>query len=431
MKASRRVIDIDSRPHCGSALRFTLTACPAERNTLFVIDTDQILATANELATRVEKSRDRLVAVLTQYETAVTADDEIDRSVRTLQDLTREASLIDQIQKPLRVAAFLPVNQPLYSLVLFGILPCLMAGSAAARPPEITGNLVPEILQTISGGNICPNLSIAPCERQDFIMKYVRNSDVTIFTGTFQNASRVIRHMPSRSCFVFNGSGVNPIIVGPDADLSKAVPEIIRAVTYNSGQDCASPDCVMAHESIAEQLLSDLTLGMSRLNIGPNSDPDTQIGPIYRADSLMEYLAFSSKNRSRLVSGGIVDMRTSTVSPTVFSSTVDRNFNFPELYAPVANIGVYTTRDTLQDFFDSDTYRRRAMYATIYGSAPIKIPRTQVLTEKLVLDFENGNQAFGGAGDEASFYKLGPEKPRRGAVLISDVLARYSEWKCA
>ena len=45
-----------------------------------------------------------------------------------------------------------------------------------------------------------------------------------------------------------------------------------------------------------------------------------------------------------------------------------------------------------------------------------------------MLDYEDGNRPFGGQGIEASFYKLGADRPRRGPTLVSKVLADYSAW---
>jgi acyl-CoA reductase-like NAD-dependent aldehyde dehydrogenase len=389
-------------------------------------DIGEVLAAAHCIASKIDDGREELIAVLTSYETWQTANDEIDRSIEALQNLELEASHIAGIRSRERLAVFLPINQPLYALVLFGVIPALMAEAVVVRPSAPTGGVVSAVYELVASEHLRRRLRVVRAERAAFVSTYVSSSSVTIFTGSLKNGSRVLQTMPAQSCFVFNGSGVNPIVVGPHADTGRAVEGIVRAVSYSSGQDCAAPDCILVHESQVDDVLGRLTTGLGRLRLGSNADPDTEVGPLYRTESLLEYVAFATGNRNRLISGGTVDVGQHRVAPTVFCGPLGESFAFPELYAPVANVAIYRDGETLRQFFASDKYQRRAMYATVYGEVSIEMPNTRILDSELVLDFENGNRPFGGLGVEASFYKIGSRKPRYGAVLVSEVLAAYS-----
>jgi acyl-CoA reductase-like NAD-dependent aldehyde dehydrogenase len=387
-----------------------------------------VLDAATEVANRITDNDDEVVATLTRYETWRTAVDESERTVRALRNLEREGDFIARIQPGLRVAAFLPINQPLYSLLLFGIMPALMGQEVVVRPSDVTGDLVPRLYELVSTAPVRQRLQVVRQARSRFVAQQVRRSDVTIFTGSYRNAAQVLRGTPPRSCFIFNGSGVNPIVVAPGADLEQATRAVIRAVTYNSGQDCASPDCILVDNDVADELVDRLSEGLRELNVGPNSERQTHVGPLYRAESMLDFVTFASRHRSDIVAGGTVDLGRQLVTPTLFRRSLGGTFSFPELYAPVANVATYRGDAALRKFFASDRYRCRAMYASVYGTGPDKIPDTEVLRNRLVLDHEDGNRPFGGKGVEASFHKIGADRPYRGPILVSEVLAHYSEW---
>ena len=94
------------------------------------------VAVAAGFAAHLETHRDEILEVLTQHESHETAVDEIERSVHALRGLHREMHNL-RIAHVGDVAAFLPINLPLYSLVLFAAVPSLMADRVFVRSPAI------------------------------------------------------------------------------------------------------------------------------------------------------------------------------------------------------------------------------------------------------------------------------------------------------
>lgn len=291
---------------------------------------ETVLDAATEIANEITDNYEEIVAILTRYETWTTAVDETERALRALRNLKREGDFIIRVRSGLHVAALLPINQPLYSLLLFGVMPALMGQKVVVRPSDVTGDIVPKLYELVSTAHVRRRLQVVRQGRSRFLAQHVRRSDVTIFTGSYRNAAQVLRSTPPRSCFIFNGSGVNPIVVAPGADLEEATGAVIRAVTYNSGQDCASPDCILVVEDVTSELVDRLSQGLRELNIGPNSDRQTHVGPLYRAESLLDYVAYASRHRSDIVSGGTVDLGQQLVTPTLFRSRLGATFSFPE-----------------------------------------------------------------------------------------------------
>jgi aldehyde dehydrogenase (NAD+) len=182
---------------------------------------ETVLDAATEIANEITDNYEEIVAILTRYETWTTAVDETERALRALRNLKREGDFIIRVRSGLHVAALLPINLPLYSLLLFGVMPALMGQKVVVRPSDVTGDIVPKLYELVSTAHVRRRLQVVRQGRSRFLAQHVRRSDVTIFTGSYRNAAQVLRSTPPRSCFIFNGSGVNPIVVAPGADLER------------------------------------------------------------------------------------------------------------------------------------------------------------------------------------------------------------------
>jgi acyl-CoA reductase-like NAD-dependent aldehyde dehydrogenase len=389
---------------------------------LKVLDMSRVTRIADTL----ESQRSRVMQILTGYETWRTAEDEFERAVRTLRGLHREAEFSAGVRRDLTVAAYLPVNQPLYGLVLFGVVPAMMTRRVAVRPSEMTHGVVRDLFEIVTRSPRESALVLGGPDRTAFLADHVAHSSVTIFTGTPRNARIVGKSLRAGSCLIYNGSGVNPIIVGPGADVDAAATGIVRAVTYNSGQDCASPDAVFVHNSMATALVEAIARRFARLSVGPSPDPATDVGPIQRWRAVHDTVEFLGRASRNIVAGGRVDLRRRLVEPAVVVETLRPGTRLRELYAPVVHLLTYSRDDDLTAFLNGDHYQSRAMYATTYGHVPTPISNTIVLPDLLVIDHEDGNLPFGGAGPDASYYKIGNGRPVKGPVLVSEVLSEYS-----
>ncbi|MGW2377355.1 hypothetical protein [Kitasatospora sp. NPDC001683] len=63
-------------------------------------------------------------------------------------------------------------------------------------------------------------VELATTSQRDFLEEEARRADVVVFTGACRNAEQVrARHAPGQ-LFLFLGSGVNPFVVAPGADLT-------------------------------------------------------------------------------------------------------------------------------------------------------------------------------------------------------------------
>ncbi|WP_454685392.1 aldehyde dehydrogenase family protein [Ancylobacter moscoviensis] len=100
--------------------------------------------------------------------------------------------------------------------------------------------------------------------------------------------------------------GKNPVIILPDADLDRAVVDILDGAFGNSGQVCSSSSRLILHRSIHDEFLDRLAEAASRLTVGAGLD-DCDLGPVVSAEQygrVTGYIAEGGRNGARLRHGG-------------------------------------------------------------------------------------------------------------------------------
>ncbi|WP_168714769.1 aldehyde dehydrogenase family protein [Streptomyces sp. A0592] len=383
------------------------------------------LAAAAAAAEHLDAHRAELLDVLTRYESFEAATDEIGRSIDTLRNLHREVPGL-RTARAGTTAVFLPVNLPLYSLVLFAAVPSLAADSLTARGPAATAEWHAQVLAVSGLRRYFPRLELVHTTRRAFLRDRVRDATTVIFTGRYENAESVRRECP-RALFLFEGSGPNPIVVGPRADLDVSFDRIVTARLFNGGQDCAGPDAYLVHTSRAEEFLARLLATLAALPTGSYRDPLVRVGPVLNRAPLRDLARRLEEVAHDVVVGGAVDPGTATVQPTVVVRPLSHHDRLVEFFAPVFYILRYGGPAELDGFFARDEYTSRAMYASFFGEdVPAALyANSTVLTGCTVLDVERGNDPYGGYGPRANYVARGGRVLEVAPILITACLARH------
>ena len=380
------------------------------------------LAVALECAEAIEKRADLVRDVLCRYETLETADDEIVRSLDTLRNLHRELHYL-RIGTVDTISVFLPINLPLYSLVLFACVPSLMSHSVTVRGPAATPEWVDEVAEAAQIKEFFPRVHLVSQTRRQFLEGHVHGADAVVFTGRYENAEAVRGETPG-STFIYEGSGINPIVIGPDAELSEAVMEqVMAARLFNSGQDCAGPDVVCVHRSRLNEFLERLTTALANTPIGELGDRGARVTKILNRQPLKDVAAQLIALHPHVVYGGTVDVDSQVVAPTIVVRDLGSIEPF-EWFSPVFNIGTYGDLAELREWFGRPAYCDYAMYVSLFGEAafPELFATSTVLQNRTILDVEQGNTAYGGNGPKAN-YVIHGDDVRIGPILISESLA--------
>lgn len=378
------------------------------------------------VAEAIEKHEDALLETLTRCESHETAKDEIWRTLDCLRNISKEIDSLSYGHVDL-MCTFFPINLPLYSLAIFAIVPGFMAEKVLIRPPVLTRDLLRELCLLLSLKELLPHIKFVDMERHVFNEAFISAADVVLFTGRYQNAKEV-HWMTSNALFVYNGAGVNPVIVTENADPALAAHKTIEMRLFNSGQDCAGSDIIFVHEKIADTFTKRLLSGLRQVKVGEYSDSEVRVGRIIKADQLREVQKFFDANAASIVYGGQIDMQTGIVRPTLIKVDIRDTplFSVTEFFSPVFYVIVYHTDEDLDRYFSTEGYRDHAMYVSLFGKTPYisRLVNSVVLQDKIVNDVERGYLPYGGYGPKANYVSY-RDKHYARPILISAEIADY------
>lgn len=380
---------------------------------------------AQRCADHLESEQVLIVQLLTKHESYEAAVGELHSSIDALRNMHRE--LVGLRQGAVAdISVFLPINLPLYSLVLFAAVPSLMADRVDVRLPAATPAWVRAVADAMKLHEFFPRVHLNELTRRRFINEHASCADAVIFTGRYEAAEEVREQCPD-ALFIFQGSGVNPVVVGPEASLTDETLDLmVTARIYNGGQDCAAPDAFLVHASRADEFIDALVQRADALVSGPYTDPEARVGTILNPNTLGAIEERLTALKDDTVLGGAVDRATAYVSPTVIVRPLAEHDELMEFFAPVFYVLVYENDDELASFFSGTEYVENAMYASLYGQRPVAglFESSTVLFNQTVLQAEQGNIAFGGNGAKSNFIAYGDEI-EVGPALMTEALAQH------
>ncbi|MFJ3906195.1 aldehyde dehydrogenase family protein [Streptomyces sp. NPDC090025] len=370
-------------------------------------------------------SRTELLTALTRVATAQAATDEVFRSMRALSGAPWEL-LRNSPRRLGRLATFLPSNNLLYSYVLFGVIPSLYTDEVRIRPSArvaAAAMAVHEILgphlRGLGGGRIV----MAPTSQREFLADCAR-SDAVVFTGQPDNGEAVAARLPGDALLLTFGSGPNPLVIGPEADVDAACRTVLDARLYNSGQDCLCTDIVFVHRSLAPALVPRLADALAGIEVGDRRDPATRVAPLVYPDAVEEAAGFLAAHRDFVVRGGRVDLARHTVEPTLLHLPWQESFHPPEFFSPVVLTMAYDDPGQLVRWLHSAEETARGMYVSVFGEPALagasRIATSVVCEERITFDAEDGNRPFGGYGPRAGAVRRGGPATGRPLLLSAE-----------
>lgn len=344
----------------------------------------------------------RLLHRLTEQCTLHSAEIELAQSLRLARNLERLASVPARRQShPATVYTFLPRNNLLYSIALYCLIPLSLGLPVQARPPAALSGLVTELWQ-LTGLDRFGSAHLRDESQRDFTSRSSAE-DVLIFTGRSENGRRV-EAQTSHRAFIGFGSSLNPAIVMPGADLSKASDDLVFARLYNSGADCLAPDSVFVHESVYAEFHERLTARLTLLEMTDRRSA----GTIAHAPSPDERTAtqgrqFLAEMADRTTWSG-PDCDSPDFVPTTVTTSDLAEASHTELFSPVFNVVTFSSWERLLETFAAAPYAGSEMYLSLYGGAGGPVPDAyRLCPSSTPFHHEAALRPFGGYGADATW----------------------------
>lgn len=103
------------------------------------------------------------------------------------------------------------------------------------------------------------------------------------------------------------GGAKNHMVVLPDADIDMAADAAVSAAYGSAGERCMAVSVVVAVGDVADSLVDAISARISKLRVGPGSEPESEMGPLVtqaHRDKVASYLDIAaSEGASVLVDG--------------------------------------------------------------------------------------------------------------------------------
>jgi succinate-semialdehyde dehydrogenase / glutarate-semialdehyde dehydrogenase len=184
---------------------------------------------------------------------------------------------------------------------------------------------------------------------------------------------------------IFELGGSDPLLVLEDADVVRAAEIGAQARTLNSGQSCICAKRFIVVRSVLREFEERFTALIAARRVGDPTDPNTDIGPLARADlrdNLDQQVRQSLRQGARvLLRGGPIAERGFFYAPTVLSNVTPGMTVFDEeTFGPVA--AIVPARD--------EAHAVQLANATSFGLGAALFTRSSVRAKRVIPQLEAG-----------------------------------------
>jgi aldehyde dehydrogenase (NAD+) len=211
------------------------------------------------------------------------------------------------------VAAITPWNFP-FAIPTWKLMPALILGNTVVfKPASYTPLLAVRLVEILEEAGLPKgvlNLVLGSGgDLGDHIVSHP-GVDLISFTGSSDTGAHISeiagRLLKRVSCEL---GGKNAIVVLDDADVDLSLDGIVWSAFGTSGQRCTAASRVIAHKSVAKDLVDKLVGRAKKLRLGNGLEPTTDVGPVVSLSQLERVHAFipvAEKEGATVASGGHV-----------------------------------------------------------------------------------------------------------------------------
>ena len=252
------------------------------------------------------------------------------------------------------VAAISAFNHPL-NLAIHQVIPAIAVGcSVIIKPATQTPMSAIRVVEILEEAGLPKGWAQAVvCDREG---GELLATSPKVNALTFIGSGKVGWYLNSKVApgtrVALEHGGVAPVIVEADANIDELIPSIGKGGFYHAGQVCVSVQRVFVHESIVDEVANKLADYASKLIVGDQLDPKTEVGPLINhneTNRVEEWVNEAVTKGGKILTGGkrITD---STFEPTVILNPADDALvSTKEVFGPV--VCIYSYSD-IEDAFD-------------------------------------------------------------------------------
>jgi glyceraldehyde-3-phosphate dehydrogenase (NADP+) len=268
------------------------------------------------------------------------------------------------------VVAITPFNDPL-AMAAHKVGPALAAGNAVVlKPASSTPLSALRLAADLMAAGLPPGrLNVVTGSGRELGDTLVADSRVRLvtFTGGVETGEHITRMAGIKKLSMELGSN-SPVIVLPDADLTRAVPAIASGAFAQAGQNCLGVQRVLIHERVYEAFTSRFADHVSRLTAGSSLDASVDVCAMIteeQAARLESWIHEAVAKGARLLLGG--RRQGALLWPTVLEHVpAGVHLDCQEAYGPV--VSLYRVA-SLDEAIDRANAVRYGLHAAVFTSS--------------------------------------------------------------
>ncbi|WP_001089665.1 NAD-dependent succinate-semialdehyde dehydrogenase [Acinetobacter baumannii] len=282
------------------------------------------------------------------------------------------------------VYAVTPWNFPA-AMITRKVAPALAAGcTAIVKPAEqspITALLLADLWKQVGGP--AGTFQVLTTDDPASVSKVMFESRL-IRKLTFTGSTAVGRMLYQQSATTIKKvslelGGHAPFIIFQDADIDKAIDEVMACKFRNAGQTCVCTNRIYVQRAIADEFAARLSERVQGLKVGDPSLNETQIGPLVDSaaiEKVEDHVQDAVSKGARVLTGG-KQREGLYFAPTVLADVNSTmKIAYEETFGPVAPIIVFDTEDEVIQLANDTPYGLAAYLYTNDLSRAFRISET-------------------------------------------------------
>ena len=299
-----------------------------------------------------------------------------------------------------------PFNDPLAGITR-KLANCLGAGSGAiVKPPELGIKTASKLEQVINEEHLDHLVSFYRTRDRDLIKSLIETDEIgTIsFTGSTE-VGRVLSTLAGANLKAFVGElgGINPFIIFSDANIEKAVEDLVIRKTKAAGQACSAQNILFVERGVAHQVIGKITEAFANIEALPtNRFENALMGPVRSQDALDKLLNFEAKlinSDASMVVGAKNKNKTSGYMYNPSAYLVDDPLLFMEyeIFAPLLGIFIFEDRSKIKEIIKQN---KQPLVLYAYSE-------DEIFLEQFIFSLNYGSIGLNDTGIQGAFAPTG------------------------
>ncbi len=256
---------------------------------------------------------------------------------------------VDVVREPMGVIGLItPWNFPI-AIPAWKIAPALAYGNAVVFKPADLTPASAHVLSEIIHDAGCPagvfNLVMGRGSVVGDAIVGHPQVDAISFTGSVPvGRAMAVQAAQGMKKIQLEMGGKNPMVIMDDADLDIAVPTVLNAAFFSTGQRCTATSRIIVQAGIHDAFVDRLATEAQALQVGNPLDDKTQIGPVVSEKQLLgnlDYVALAGSEGAEVLGGERLNRETEGYfqAPALFlNATNAMRSSREEIFGPCASV---------------------------------------------------------------------------------------------